>query len=181
MIEDPSCSAGLPGHAPDHFVRSDERRGHRGLIGVVGAAANRDLEHPVDQARPLVGGEAVGLGEESDLMCAILRGRQPAQHGHVVAVELAVEADCLGDLVEPVHWPGEVPVDESYRLAVASDDVPRSHVTVPDHRVFAWAVGIPGHPHSVRWGEEGAGGIMEFAKEPGDLNDGVIGPGVGVN
>src|SRR6266571_7357769 len=62
-------------------------------------------------------------------------------------MQLGVEPAELSQLDERVDRPGELPVDERYRQAIAGDDVPRCDVAVPGHlRRPAEVAAVPREP-----------------------------------
>lgn len=78
---------------------------------------------------------------------------------------LGVEPAQLGQLDERIGWPGEFPVDQPNRQALAGDDIPRRHVTVADDLGGpAEVAAVPGEPDGLGIRREGARRPVQVAE-----------------
>jgi hypothetical protein len=125
-----------------------------GLIAVIGAAPQGALDHSVDQPGPLPAIQPVGISEQLHLAGTIGRIGQVTHRGDILAVQLTVETNRLGDFIEPLHGARELPVDICHWYPIPGDDVPWADIAVAVHRVGGRAVRVPRHPHRMRWWHE---------------------------
>ena len=105
--------------------------------GFGSSAVHGELDHSVHEANPFGRGQAIGVKEEPDLLTAAGGGRETDPFSDVVVMKLRVQPRGFRQLPEGVNRPGEFPVDERDRGAVLGDNVPRTRVTVTEHRMTA--------------------------------------------
>ena len=97
-----------------------------------------ELDHSVHEANPFRRRQAIGIKEKPDLVAAAGGGREKAQpFCDVVVMKLSVQPRGFCQFPEGVNRPGEFPVDERDGDAVLGDDVPRTRITVTEHRMIA--------------------------------------------
>jgi hypothetical protein len=81
-------------------------------------------------------------------------------------MKLSVQARRFRQLPEGINRPGEFSVDERDRDAALGDDVPRTRITVTEHRMIAGPeTGERRRPARVRRWLEGLRGVVEPAPE----------------
>jgi hypothetical protein len=111
--EDPCGRSGSPGDRPQKLgvggVGRDVRR-----AGLIGAVADRDLDHHVDQSGPFGSAQSVAVGDGPDVAGRLGRRGQVLGGGDVVVVKLRVQSGRLGQL-DRINRARVLPVDQSHR------------------------------------------------------------------
>lgn len=93
-------------------------------------------------------------------------------------MKLSVQPRGFRQLPEGINRPGEFPVDERDRDAALGDDVPRTRITMTEHRMTAGQqTGERRLPARVRWRLEGLRSIVQPAHERAKGADGMVIPG----
>jgi hypothetical protein len=96
-------------------------------------------------------------------------------------MKLSVQPRGFRQLPQGINWPGEFPVDERDRDAALGDDVPRTQITVTDHRMIArQEAGERRLPARVRRRLEGFRSFMQTAQQGTNSANGLVIPGSGV-
>ena len=97
-------------------------------------------------------------------------------------MQLGVEPAQLGQLDERVDRPGEFPVDQPNRQALAGDDVPRRHVAVADDLGGpAEVAAVPGEPDGILFWPERGGGPVQVPKHLAERGSSVDAPRTGLD
>jgi hypothetical protein len=68
-----------------------------------------ELDHPVHEAGPFRGLQAIGVQEQPDLLTAAGGGRETNPFCDVVVVKLSVQPRGFRQLPEGINRPGEIP------------------------------------------------------------------------
>ena len=140
-----------------------------------------ELDHPVHEASPFCRTQTIGVKKQPDLVAAAGGGRQTDPFCDVVVMKLSVQPRGFCQLPQGINWSGEFPVDERDGDAVLGDDVPRTQITVTDHRMIAGQqAGERRLPARIRRWLEGLRSVMQSAQEGANSADGLVGPGSGV-
>ncbi len=144
-------------------------------------AVHGELDHPVHEADPFRRRQAIGVKEKPDLLAATGGGRETDPFGDVVVMKLSVQPRGFRQLPEGINRPGEFPVDERDRDAALGDDVPRTRITVTEHRMIARQQTSERRlPARVRRWVEGLRSVVQSAHESAKGADGVVVPGSGM-
>jgi hypothetical protein len=151
------------------------------LDGFGPGAVHGELDHPVHETNPFRRRQAIGLKEQPDLLAAAGGGRETDPFCDVVVMKLSVQPRGFRQFPEAINRPGEFPVDERDRDAALGDDVPRTRITVTEHRMITGQeTGERRLPARVgRW-LEGLRSVMESAHERAKGTNGLVIPGSGM-
>ena len=154
MANNPPGAARAPTDRP-------ERRGIGGLgcdpriAHLVGSAQHDEVPHRLDKANAISASKSVAIEQRSHLPRARLRRSKAFPLRNVIVEKLSIEPAGLRQFDEGIDRPGLLPIDEGDGLSVASNDVPRSRIAMPDTDRIAESSSEPRSPHRIPRRNEG--------------------------
>ena len=122
----------------------------------------------------------MGIKEKPHLLAAAGGGRETDPFRDVVVIKLSVQPRGFRQFPEGINRPGEFPVDERDRDAALGHDVPRTRITVTEHRMIAGQQTSERRlPARVRRWLEGLRSVVQPADESAKGANGMVVPGPG--
>jgi hypothetical protein len=95
---------------------------------------------------PIHGSEPIGLRKDPDLSYSGGCIRQTVHRRNIVIVELGVVPSRHGQLGQPIHWSGCLPIDQRGGPALPRDNVPRCSIAMADDVRRSYLSAEPGAP-----------------------------------